>query len=102
IRAAGRGHPLRRRPPLRGSPASANLAEPLAPARLRSPAPPTETRPRRAPEEILARMDRQVTQGGACFSLDSVGINRREVVNERVIQERSSDHPDPEPCEGGP
>jgi hypothetical protein len=33
--------------------------------------------------------------------LDSVGINRREVVNERVIQERSSDHPDPEPCEGG-
>src|ERR1035438_2588078 len=38
--------------------------------------------------------------GGACFSLDSVGINRREVVNERVIQERSSDHPDPEPCEG--
>jgi hypothetical protein len=36
------------------------------------------------------------------FSLDSVGINRREVVNERVIQERSSDHPDPEPCEGEP
>src|SRR6266567_1342242 len=32
--------------------------------------------------------------------LDSVGINRRGVVNERVIQERSSDHPDPEPCEG--
>jgi hypothetical protein len=24
-------------------------------------------------------------------SLDSVGINRREVVNERVIQERSSE-----------
>ena len=32
--------------------------------------------------------------------LDSVGINRRGVVNERVTQERSSDHPDPEPCEG--
>src|SRR6266702_1817380 len=32
--------------------------------------------------------------------LDSVGINRRGVVNERVIQERSSDHPGPEPCEG--
>ena len=28
---------------------------------------------------------------GACFSLDSVGINRREVVNEIVIQERSSE-----------
>ena len=27
-------------------------------------------------------------------------MNRRGVVNERVIQERSSDHPDPEPCEG--
>src|ERR1700730_13666584 len=37
--------------------------------------------------------------GGTCFSLDSVGINRRGVVNERVIQERSSDHPNPEPCE---
>src|SRR5580704_5217287 len=32
--------------------------------------------------------------------LDSVGINRRGVVNERVIQERSSNHPGPEPCEG--
>ena len=39
---------------------------------------------------------------GISFSLDSAGINRREVVNERVIQERSSDHPDPEPCEGAP
>ncbi len=28
---------------------------------------------------------------GAAFCLDSVGINRREVVNERVIQERSSE-----------
>jgi hypothetical protein len=27
----------------------------------------------------------------ADFSLDSVGINRRGVVNERVIQERSSE-----------
>ena len=33
--------------------------------------------------------------------MDSVGINRRGVVNARVTQERSSDHPDPEPCEGG-
>ncbi len=29
--------------------------------------------------------------GGTGFSLDSVGINRREVVNERVMQERSSE-----------
>jgi len=28
----------------------------------------------------------------------SVGINRRGVVGERTIQERSSDHLDPEPC----
>ena len=28
----------------------------------------------------------------------SVGINRRGVVDERTIQERSSDHLDPEPC----
>ena len=34
-------------------------------------------------------------------ALDSVGINRREVVNERVIQEKEANHPDPEPCEGG-
>jgi hypothetical protein len=34
------------------------------------------------------------------FRLDSVGINRHGVVNARVTQERSSDHPDPEPCEG--
>jgi hypothetical protein len=32
-----------------------------------------------------------VADGGARFSVDSVGINRREVVNERVIQERSSE-----------
>jgi hypothetical protein len=28
---------------------------------------------------------------GQALGLDSVGINRREVVNERVIQERSSE-----------
>ena len=32
---------------------------------------------------------------GQARGLDSVGINRREVVNESVMQERSSDHPDP-------
>ena len=42
-----------------------------------------------------------VRPGGASFSLDSVGINRREVVDERVIQARSSGRPDPERCEGG-
>src|SRR3984957_7635056 len=32
--------------------------------------------------------------------LDSVGINRGGGGNERVKQERSSDNPEPEPCEG--
>jgi len=36
-----------------------------------------------------------VKAGGSLSWLDSVGINRRGVVNERVTQERSSDHPDP-------
>ena len=30
---------------------------------------------------------------------DSAGINRHEVANERVVQERNSDPPGPEPCE---
>ena len=29
----------------------------------------------------------------------NAGINRHGVANERVVQERSSNHPDPEPCE---
>jgi hypothetical protein len=36
------------------------------------------------------------------MSSDSVGINRRGAMNGKVIQGRGSDHPGPEPCEGGP
>src|SRR3989442_13056173 len=50
----------------------------------------------------ISMVERGAASKGGCSHdwLDSVGINRRGVVNERVIQERSSDHPGPEPCEG--
>ena len=40
----------------------------------------------------------QLTQKVDGKTVVSVGINRRGVVDERTIQERSSDHLDPEPC----
>src|ERR1017187_5237923 len=39
----------------------------------------------------LASVTPLLLRGAGAFRLDSVGINRREVVNERVIQERSSE-----------
>src|ERR1039458_4035887 len=40
---------------------------------------------------VSGPLHRHSSRWGRRFRLDSVGINRREVVNERVIQERSSE-----------
>src|SRR5450631_1304111 len=52
------------------------------------------------PKKITTIFGRKVTKEykGKLQSVVSVGINRRGVVDERTIQERSSDHLDPEPC----
>jgi len=37
---------------------------------------------------------------GQIENLDSAGINRHGVTNERILQEGVANHPGPEPCEG--
>jgi hypothetical protein len=49
---------------------------------------------------MCERKHEGVETGGAGFSLDSVGIHRCRVMNERVIQEGVANHRDLDLCEG--